>query len=264
MTRWTRAEDGCGHGTHIASTIASAGPSWSSPAKGIAPGVRLIALRVLDGDCTGRTSDVINALMFAAANKETLGIDVINLSLGHPVYESVATDPLVRALEQAVRAGIVIVVSAGNHGVDPATDIPGYGGIPSPANAPSAVTVGATNTAGTVERSDDIVARYSSRGPTWIDGFAKPDVVAPGHRIVAPIGTDSMLYDQNPAWRITGFRARRSPERHEHGRGCDQRCRRAARRSGSRRPQGAHNAQPVRVQGHPRIHGNAGSPMLTR
>src|SRR5688572_22070659 len=201
-TRVSGADDGCGHGTHIASTIASGGLDSSSADKGIAPGVRLIALRVLDADCVGRTSDVISALTFAATYREQLGIDVINLSLGHPVYESVATDPLVRAVERAVRAGIVVVVSAGNYGVNPETDLPGYGGIPSPANAPSALTVGATKTRATVIRSDDVVASYSSRGPTWIDGFAKPDVVAPGHRIVAPVSTISSLYTKNPAWHV--------------------------------------------------------------
>ena len=44
---------------------------------------------------------MINALAFATANKAALGIDVINLSLGHPIYESVATDPLVQAVEAA-------------------------------------------------------------------------------------------------------------------------------------------------------------------
>ena len=96
---------------------------------GVAPNARLIGLRVLDNSGSGSTSDVIAAVEFATANKAALGIDVINLSLGHPPYESAATDPLVQAVEAASRAGIVVVVSAGNVGVNPQTGQVGYGGI---------------------------------------------------------------------------------------------------------------------------------------
>ena len=70
----------------------------------------------------------------------------------------------------------------------------GYAGISSPGNAPSAITVGAVRTQDTTTRTDDLVADYSSRGPTWYDGFAKPDVVAPGHRLVAAAATTQTLY----------------------------------------------------------------------
>jgi len=196
------AADPFGHGTHIAATIASTGQESGSLFRGVATGAQLIGLRVLDGYGNGTTSNVINALAFATSNKAALGIDVINLSLGHPIYESVATDPLVQAVEAAVHAGIVVVVSAGNYGINPATGQPGYGGITSPGNAPSAITVGAVNTSGTLSRSDDVVAPYSSRGPTWVDGFAKPDLVAPGHRLVADTSGGSYLYKQYPAWQF--------------------------------------------------------------
>ena len=61
----------------------------------------------------------------------------------------------------------------------------GYTGLTSPGNAPSALTVGAAITQDTVTRDDDVVADYSSRGPSWYDGFAKPDVVAPGHHLIS-------------------------------------------------------------------------------
>jgi serine protease AprX len=166
--------DDYGHGTHIAATIASSGQQNFYLYTGIAPKARLIGLKVLDKNGAGSTSAVIAALQFATNNKAALGIDIVNLSLGHPIYESAATDPLVLAVEAAVRRGIVVVVSAGNHGTNATTGEVGYGGITSPGNAPSAITVGAANTSATLNRSDDFVAPYSSRGPSWIDGYAKP------------------------------------------------------------------------------------------
>jgi serine protease AprX len=74
----------------------------------------------------GSTSNVLLALQWAVANRGTYGIDVINLSLGHVIFESAGTDPLVQAVEAAVRAGIVVVVSAGNNGTNPDT---GAGGL---------------------------------------------------------------------------------------------------------------------------------------
>src|SRR5262249_6616344 len=136
-------KDDYGHGTHVAGLIASSGAYSNSLYQGIAPGVHLVVMKVLDDKGQGQTSDVVNALNFAVANKAALGIAVINMSLGHPVYEPAATDPLVQAVEQAVRAGIVVVISAGNNGGDPVTHEVGYAGITSPANAPSAITVGA-------------------------------------------------------------------------------------------------------------------------
>ena len=110
---------------------------------------------------------------------------MINLSLGHPIFESASTDPLVAAVEAAVRAGIVVVVAAGNYGMNP-TGPAGYAGIVSPGNAPSAITVGSMNPKKTAARFDDRIDPYSSRGPSWYDGFAKPDVVAPGRTLTRP------------------------------------------------------------------------------
>jgi serine protease AprX len=99
---------------------------------------------------------------------------VLNLSLGHPIYEPAATDPLVQAVERAVAAGIVVVTSAGNEGTNRVTGQVGYAGITSPGNAPSAITVGAVDTRNTTTRLDDQVPSFSSRGPTWYDAYAKP------------------------------------------------------------------------------------------
>jgi serine protease AprX len=185
--------DEYGHGTHVAGLIGSNGASSNGKYAGVAPGVNILGLRVLDKKGSGRTSNVIAALEFAVANKSRFGIKVVNLSLGHPIYESAASDPLVQAVEAAVRSGLVVVAAAGNYGANPDTGGAGYAGITSPGNAPSALTVGAANTAGTEQRGDDRVASFSSRGPTWFDGIAKPDVVAPGLNLVSNLVTGSTL-----------------------------------------------------------------------
>jgi hypothetical protein len=70
-------------------------------------------------------------------NRGTFGIDVLNLSLGHPVMEPAATDPLVKMVERVVAAGVVVVASAGNYGQNPENGQVGYTGISSPGDAPS-------------------------------------------------------------------------------------------------------------------------------
>src|SRR6185503_16472683 len=101
------------------------------------------------------------------------------------------------------RAGITVVVAAGNVGRNIYTGAPGYAGILSPGNAPSAITVGAVDTSNTTTRLDDSVTSYSSGGPTWYDGLAKPDLVAPGHGLVAAAATGSLLYTQRPDLRVS-------------------------------------------------------------
>jgi serine protease AprX len=204
----TTPSDGYGHGTHVSGLIAGRGAtSVKTPAgslyQGVAPSAHIISLQALDAQGAGLTSSVIAALQFAVANKQALGIDIINLSLGHPIYEPAATDPLVQAVEAAVHAGIVVVAAAGNMGRRLDTGLPGYAGILSPGNAPSAITIGAINTQKTTTRLDDAVASYSSRGPTWFDGLAKPDLVAPGECLVSAAAPDSLLYTTLPDRRVT-------------------------------------------------------------
>src|SRR5205814_8374148 len=113
--------DDYGHGTHVAGLIGSSGVLGAGAYAGVAPNVRFVVLKALDSTGGGFTSDVINAVEFVTANRAALGVDVINLSLGHPPFESVTTDPLVQAVEKAVRSGIVVVASAGNYGRNPTT-----------------------------------------------------------------------------------------------------------------------------------------------
>jgi serine protease AprX len=198
----TTPSDGYGHGTHVAGTIAGSGAlSSKREYRGLAANVSLVVLKVLDSTGAGYTSDVIRAVDFAVANRSKFGIDVINLSLGHPIYEPASTDPLVQAVERAAKAGITVVAAAGNLGVNPTTGLPGYAGITSPGNAPSAITVGSVMTSDTVSRRDDRIPDYSSSGPTWYDALVKPDLLAPGHRIIAAAAKKSSIYKNYPQLR---------------------------------------------------------------
>jgi len=111
----------------------------------------------------------------------------------------------VQGVEKASAAGLIVVTSAGNFGQQKNGD-EGYTGITSPGNAPSAITVGAADTFNTTSRADDRVAPYSSRGPSWFDAFAKPDVIAPGHQLVADTALDSYLYRLMLTGRMNGVK----------------------------------------------------------
>ena len=199
----TAPSDGYGHGTHVAGLIAGSGSlAGSTDYRGVGTSALLIGMKVLDAQGRGRTSDVIRAVEYATAQRAKLGVKVINLSLGHAIYEPAAKDPLVRAVEAASRAGIIVVAAAGNQGFNAERGESGYGGIVSPGNAPSAITVGAVMTKDTTGRADDEVAPYSSRGPSWYDGFAKPDIVAPGHGLVSVAASNSTLYTTYPTARV--------------------------------------------------------------
>ena len=158
----------------------------------MAPGAWLVNLKVLGADGSGSTADAIAAIDWTIANQRTYNIRIINLSLGHPVYESYLDDPLVRATQRAADAGILVVAAVGNRGKT-ADGRPAVGFVDSPGNGPSVLTVGAVNTRGTAGRSDDVMATYSSRGPTPFDGVLKPELVAPGNKIVAASAAGSYL-----------------------------------------------------------------------
>ena len=110
--------DEYGHGEHIAGIIGASGASSECPRcerslKGVAPKARVVNLRVLDENGHGSDSTVIAAIERAITLKDEYNIRVINLSVGRPVYESYKLDPLCQAVEEAWKAGIVVVVAAG-------------------------------------------------------------------------------------------------------------------------------------------------------
>ena len=199
--------DQYGHGTHVSGIIAgngsnSSGPTNSYTFKGIAPGVNLVNLRVLDQNGAGTDSEVIAAILTAIQLQGTYNIRVINLSLGRPVLESYTNDPLCQAVEQAWKAGIAVVVAAGNYGRDNDAGTYGYGTITAPGNDPYVITVGAMNTMGTPDRTDDVPASYSSKGPSLVDQVVKPDLVAPGNLIISLYTPPDTLNVENPSHEI--------------------------------------------------------------
>jgi serine protease AprX len=197
------AYDDYGHGTHVAGIVAGSGTDSGGSETGIAPGARLLVLKVLDGNGRGRISDVIAALDYVVANRATLHTRVINLSVAAGVFESYDTDPLTLAAKRAVSAGIVVVAAAGNRG-NSIAGLPEYGGITAPGNAPWVITVGASNDNGSRERSDDTIARFSSRGPSAVDYGAKPDLVAPGVRTISLADPGSTMYGAPNASLVAG------------------------------------------------------------
>jgi subtilisin family serine protease len=204
---WTsdQPSDEYGHGTHVAGIIAGNGFDSNGARSGVAPGASLIGLKVLGAGGQGYISDVIAAIDYAISVRKVYNIRVINLSVASGVFESYKTDPLTRAARRAVDAGIVVIAAAGNIGTNAQADVQ-YGGITSPGNAPWVLTVGAASHEGTAARSNDTLARFSSRGPTWIDFAAKPDLVAPGVGVESLSDPHSTLYSSYGDYLLDGVR----------------------------------------------------------
>jgi serine protease AprX len=195
------AGDDYGHGTHIAGLIAGNGVSstgflFSHSFKGIAPNANIVNLRVLDANGIATDSTVIAAIDKAISLKSRYNIRIINLSLGRAVYESYKLDPLCQAVEKAWKSGIVVVVAAGNSGRFLPTG--GYATVSSPGNDPYVLTVGSMKPMGTPDRTDDLIASYSSKGPSVVDHIVKPDIVAPGNLLVSTETPNTMLYKAEP------------------------------------------------------------------
>jgi len=193
------SHDGYGHGSHIAGII------WNNITDqdtgvylGIAPEAEVLSVRVLGADGTGTYTDVIEGIQYVVQNKYTWNIRVMNLSLSAYATVPYFEDPLDRAVEEAWAAGIVVVAAAGNTG-------PGAESITVPGNDPYVISVGSINNQRTPGYwGDDIIPAWQATGPTW-DGFAKPDVLAPGNYVISFMYSDpddmsnsDLLVQQHP------------------------------------------------------------------
>ena len=185
-----------GHGTQVAGLIVGSGRSSAGTYGGIAPGADIISVRVIDATGSAQLSTVLHGLQWILAHRSTYHIRVANLSLGARARTGYQADLLASATEVLTFAGIVAVVAAGNGGDDSST-------ITTPGTDPFVLTVGALDDHGTVSPLDDTIPEWSSRGPTPFDAIAKPDVVAPGRRIVGLRAAGSTLDLLYPDRRVT-------------------------------------------------------------
>jgi len=186
-TQSTMPYDDSGHGTHVASIAAGTGEASGGTYVGVAPGAALVGVKVLDWKGDGTFEDVLAGIEWVIANKDTYGIEIMNLSLGASGSSDGSSD-IELALNQAVDAGIVVVVAAGNEGPDTYT-------IGIPGAAEDVITVGACADVG---EGGGFQADFSNRGPT-ADGRIKPDISAPGWDIMAA------EYDStNGYWEMSG------------------------------------------------------------
>ena len=181
--------DGRGHGTFVASIAAGSASGYA----GAAPAAPLVSIDVVDDAGMAWTSDVIEAADWILANKSRFNIRVANFSLHSTAPASFLYDPLDRAVERLWFSGVVVVTAAGNYA---------EGGQPSgvryaPANDPFVITVGAVDTGNTLGTNDDVAAPWSSYGYTY-DGFAKPDLGAPGRYLVGAVPPSSTLALEKP------------------------------------------------------------------
>jgi len=175
---WSASDDRYGHGTAVAGIIWNNFRDYDTNVYlGIAPGAKILSVRVLDHDGAGSYETVIKGIQYVVANKAQHNIRVMNLSLSGYATVPYFVDPLNRAVEQAWANGIVVLAAAGNSG--PAAET-----VTVPGNDPYVITVGAVNSKRTPGYwLDDVIPSWSASGPTP-DGFVKPDVLAPGSNIV--------------------------------------------------------------------------------
>ncbi|MGW4643633.1 S8 family peptidase [Sphaerisporangium sp. NPDC004334] len=160
-------EDGHGHGTHVASTIAGTGAASGGKERGVAPGARLHIGKVLDDSGGGQESWVLAGMEWAARDQHA---KIISMSLGAGASDG--TDPMSVAVnELSAETGALFVIAAGNDG-------PGEFTVATPAAADAALAVGAVD-------ASDALADFSSRGPRPGDRGLKPELTAPGVGILA-------------------------------------------------------------------------------
>ena len=191
--------DSYGHGTFMAGIIAGSGGSSGGTYMGMAPGARLVSVKIAGKDGAADVSTLLAAIQWVVSFKDDYGIRVLNLSLGTDSTQTYRTDPLNYAVERAWDSGIAVVVAAANLGPDAST-------ISKPGDDPLVITVGAVDDRGTPGLGDDSLPNFSSRGPTAADGLAKPDVVAPGAHVVSLVAPGSAINTAYPSTMGAGYR----------------------------------------------------------
>ena len=190
--------DPAGHGTHVASIVASSIRTKSGKFNGIAPGAHLVSVQAFDDIGQGRYADVIRAIGWVVANKAAHNIRILNLSFSAEPHSHYWDDPINQAVMAAWQQDIVVVAAAGNRGPDPMT-------IGVPGNVPYVITVGAmTDNFTPNDETDDRLASFSSAGPTQ-EGFVKPDLVAPGGHMLGLMQPNSYLATVYPEFYYGGM-----------------------------------------------------------
>ena len=170
-------QDNFGHGTFVAGMIAGSGAASGGTIMGEAPGAKLVSLKIAGRDGSTDVVKVLEALEWIVTFKDVYGIRIVNMSLGFDSHQSYTVDPLDFAVERVWNDGVVVVTAAGNGGNAPGT-------ITAPGSDPFVITVGSSTDKTTVYNNDDKLSSFSSSGPTS-DGFAKPDLLAPGRSVVS-------------------------------------------------------------------------------
>ncbi|MCM1308661.1 MAG: S8 family peptidase [Butyrivibrio sp.] len=166
------------HGTHVCGIIGASGRMSGGLYKGIAPSAGLVPLKVLNQNGTGTPADIISGIEWILRNHESWNIRVVNISIG--TDSSKCEDEsslLVKSVDSLWDAGLTVVTSAGNNG-------PGYRSITMPGISRKVITVGTNDVMSHIDRSGRRHTTYSGKGPTPCD-ISKPDIIAPGNRIVS-------------------------------------------------------------------------------
>jgi len=155
--------------------------------RGIASAANVVLVKV---GRTGRISEgeIQRGLEWVLAHAEKYRVRVINISAGGDFEGSYLTNPLSQTVERCALAGLTVVCAVGNAG-----HIPGHPVLP-PASAPSCIAVGGLDDHNSLDRARRGMYR-SSYGPT-IDGLQKPEVIAPGIWVAAPILLDTPTADE--------------------------------------------------------------------
>jgi len=179
--------DTFGHGTHLAGVIAGHDPL--NGFEGIAPGARVVSVKVAGADGVTSLAQVLAGMNWVREQRDRLGIRVLNLSLGTTGETDYRRDFLAWASEQLWSDGIAVVASAGNEGSAHVLDMP--------AADPYVIAVGATDTNATPDPADDRVADFSNRS-----ALRGPDVVAPGTGVVSLRVPGSTLDEEYPGARV--------------------------------------------------------------